>query len=181
MTPLNIEQVRKEFETLVDEPSALIKDGSGEYIFREIREKWQFYLTRAQQEHEWREGQTVAAWATEDGERVVSASTMNCARKDGGAMLSSMKTYNVPLYSTPPAPAVPDGWRELCAALVNLAEKKSRKSQGSPNHAHRIPGVWDDDNGELAGKQCAECAVYDRARAMLAAPSVPSQGNEGGE
>jgi hypothetical protein len=40
----------------------------------------------------------VLAWATEDG-RVVPASTMEGARRDGGAMLSSLKAYTIPLIA----------------------------------------------------------------------------------
>jgi hypothetical protein len=39
----------------------------------------------------------VAAWMTEDGQRVVPAHTMEGARRDGGAMLSSLKPYTVAL------------------------------------------------------------------------------------
>jgi hypothetical protein len=49
----------------------------------------------------------VMAWATEDGERVVPARTMEGAKRDGGAILTSMKPYVLPLYTRPqPAPAV---------------------------------------------------------------------------
>lgn len=66
------------------------------------------------------------------------------------------------------APSVPEGWREVMAGLVGIAEAKGKK-QGSPNHSHSRPGIWDDDNirNGLAGKPCAECALYDRARALL--------------
>ena len=48
----------------------------------------------------------VVAWMTEDGERCVTARTMAGARKDGGAMLSSLSAYVVPLtYAHPPAAA----------------------------------------------------------------------------
>jgi len=74
-------------------------------------------------------------------------------------------------------PAVPDATckqclqvdrelREVIAGLVAIAEKKGKR-QGSPNHCHQRPGIWDDDNGDLAGKPCSECAIYDRARALL--------------
>lgn len=43
---------------------------------------------------------------------------------------------------------------------------KRKKEQGSPNHGHEIPGIWDRDNGAKAGKPCAECALYDEARAI---------------
>lgn len=48
----------------------------------------------------------IAAWMTEDGERVVSASTMGRARQDGGATLSGLKPYSVPLVRAAAAPAV---------------------------------------------------------------------------
>lgn len=67
--------------------------------------------------------------------------------------------------------------RELLAGLVEIADQKMLRfygtvRQGSPNHRHSIPGVWDSDNGDLAGKPCAECAIYDKARAILSAPVV---------
>ena len=66
------------------------------------------------------------------------------------------------------APIVPEEWREVMAGLVGIAEAKGKK-QGSPNHSHSRPGIWDDDNirNGLAGKRCAECEMYDRARALL--------------
>lgn len=27
----------------------------------------------------------------------------------------------------------------------------------APGHGHSVPGIWDSDNGELAGKECAWC------------------------
>lgn len=75
----------------------------------------------------------------------------------------------IPLYArhVPAAPAVPDEWREVLSGLLAIAEKKGKK-QGSPNHSHLRPGIWDDDNGPvLSGKPCAECAMYDKARALL--------------
>lgn len=68
---------------------------------------------------------------------------------------------------------------------LNTVWSKSRynrsKKYGSPNHAHAIPGVWDSDNGALAGKPCAECAVYDRAREIVAAIQATAPGAGGGE
>lgn len=74
------------------------------------------------------------------------------------------------------APSVPEEWREVLSGLLAIAEKKGKK-QGSPNHGHLRPGIWDDDNGPvLSGKPCAECAMYDKARALL--QSTPQSGSE---
>lgn len=63
------------------------------------------------------------AWMHPDG-RVVSGETMNGARKDGGAILSGLKSHNIPLYTTPPsvdaliAEAVAKE-REACAQICD--------------------------------------------------------------
>jgi len=44
---------------------------------------------------------TPVAWLHEDG-RVIPACTMNAARRDGGAMLSSVSGYTTPLYASAP-------------------------------------------------------------------------------
>ena len=54
----------------------------------------------------------VAAWMTPEGDRVVSAKTMAGARNDGGAILSGLRSYSVPLVragAAQPA-AVPPGY-----------------------------------------------------------------------
>lgn len=50
------------------------------------------------------------AWMHEDG-RVVPAATMDAARRDGGAMLSSLRDYTVPLYADEPVrKLLTDAW-----------------------------------------------------------------------
>ena len=56
--------------------------------------------------------------------------------------------------------------RYLLVSLVAIADKEC--FYGSPNHAHEIPGIWDSDNGDNAGKPCSECAMYDYARKIVA-------------
>lgn len=68
-----------------------------------------------------------------------------------------------------PAAAKPDAELvELLRGLVDIVGRKKRGRPGSPNHSHTIPGIWDSDNGDLAGKPCAECALYDLAVARIA-------------
>ncbi len=43
------------------------------------------------------EAQEPVAWMTQEGDRVTTAKTMNAARRDGGAMLTSLRSYSVAL------------------------------------------------------------------------------------
>jgi hypothetical protein len=65
--------------------------------------------------------------------------------------------------------------KQLLIDLVALW-KLDGCNKGSPNHGHEIPGIWDSDNGVLAGKPCAECALYDEARRIVAMPNVKVRG-----
>jgi hypothetical protein len=42
-------------------------------------------------------------------------------------------------------------------------------------HGHRVPGIWDPDNGDLAGKACENCAKVFRLRKALAALTTEGQ------
>ncbi|WP_034639947.1 ead/Ea22-like family protein [Chitinilyticum aquatile] len=74
--------------------------------------------------------------------------------------------------------AVPEGYvpikRSTLQGLVDLWNLKGRGRSGSPQHGHTIPDIWDQGNPEgIAGKPCAECTMYDEARAALAAAPQP--------
>lgn len=61
------------------------------------------------------------------------------------------------------------------AELVNLMRRvvaehprRNHKNDGNgPGHGHRVPGVWDEDNGELAGKPCAWCSIWNAAKGIV--------------
>jgi hypothetical protein len=59
-------------------------------------------------------------------------------------------------------PAAEKAYKALCEESAAYDEPLSH----APGHAHAVPGVWDDDNGELAGKRCAWCATWAKAKAM---------------
>ncbi len=70
-------------------------------------------------------------------------------------------------------------WKSILEAVVR--EMQSRRVHGSPKekgnapgHAHEIPGIWDSDNGDLAGHPCAWCTTWNAAVTMLAAASPSS-------
>lgn len=72
--------------------------------------------------------------------------------------------------------AVPDDFRDVFAAVIRELENNrfGGHNGNAPGHAHDIPGVWDSDNGALAGQPCAWCALWNKAKAMLAdAPTPP--------
>lgn len=84
--------------------------------------------------------------------------------------------YAALLAAAPTPPAIPkepepgDFVMIRRATLEGLIGSDDYHTQGSPNHSHRKPGIWDSDNADKAGKPCAECALFDEARALLAAP-----------
>lgn len=50
----------------------------------------------------------------------------------------------------------------LEAVLCEIPHRKGGRGN-APGHAHSVPGIWDDDNGALAGKECAWCKVWNEA------------------
>lgn len=65
-------------------------------------------------------------------------------------------------------------WRDLLLAIVTERPKRSRNHHGdAPGHSHDIAGIWDSDNGALAGKACAWCKAWREAELYLAAKAGP--------
>jgi hypothetical protein len=61
--------------------------------------------------------------------------------------------------------------REVLALLYSEIPKcaHDERSGNAPGHGHSVPGIWDDDNIRgLAGKSCAWCAVWNKAKEMKA-------------
>lgn len=64
-------------------------------------------------------------------------------------------------------------WRPILEAVMREIPRAARYGEGNsgnaPGHGHRVPGIWDSDNRELAGKPCAWCLAWNTAKAMLEA------------
>lgn len=58
---------------------------------------------------------------------------------------------------------------EVFQLVIAEMEHRDRNDGNAPGHGHDIPGVWDSDNGDLAGKPCAWCAVWKKAKELCAA------------
>lgn len=57
---------------------------------------------------------------------------------------------------------------DLMRRVVAEHPRRSHKNDGNgPGHGHAIPGVWDEDNGELAGKTCAWCSIWNAAKGIV--------------
>ncbi|WP_218166341.1 hypothetical protein, partial [Pseudomonas sp. F1002] len=56
-------------------------------------------------------------------------------------------------------------WQEVVDAVKReTTERFTHASHGNaPGHCHSISGVWDGDNGALAGKECAWCKTWNAA------------------
>ena len=87
----------------------------------------------------------------------------DCAETDDGA---------VPLYEKQDIETLMQQRDELLDVfqlIISEMERRDRNDGNAPGHGHEIPGVWDRDNGELAGKPCAWCAVWKKAKELRGA------------
>ena len=59
----------------------------------------------------------------------------------------------------------------LLDALTRLVHELPRGDRGNaPGHSHKVPGIWDSDNGALSGSPCRLCDAYARAILLVGAP-----------
>ena len=65
-----------------------------------------------------------------------------------------------------------DKLRRLLNELLTQLGERERGDGNAPGHAHEVPGVWDSDNGKLAGKPCAWCALWAEAKATILTPNA---------
>jgi ribA/ribD-fused uncharacterized protein len=79
--------------------------------------------------------------------------------------------------AAPTAEPADENLREIMRAVFRELEagRDWREDGNAPGHAHDVPGIWDSDNGKLAGKPCAWCALWKRGRAALATPPAASR------
>jgi hypothetical protein len=56
--------------------------------------------------------------------------------------------------------------REILEAVRNELDR-DRRDGNAPGHGHSIPGIWDSDNGDRAGKPCAWCLTWKKFKAII--------------
>lgn len=72
-----------------------------------------------------------------------------------------------------------DAWRPVMEAVARELSRKWAPGAGNaPGHGHEIPGVWNSDNGALAGKECAWCAAWNTAVRMLDATGAINEADD---
>ena len=117
------------------------------------------------------------AWMHTDG-RVVTAATMSSARRDGGAMLSSLAGYTIPLYASPQlAPVALTGWAFPTEPQIDeyLADYEMRGEDEDGRDARHVPSdtdkavIKDAVMGLLAEVQPAPVAQQDESVAQCLA------------
>lgn len=69
------------------------------------------------------------------------------------------------------AKAESDNLRKILNELLEQIGDSDRGDGNAPGHCHEIPGVWDRDNGNKAGKQCAWCALWAETKRMDLRPN----------
>lgn len=86
----------------------------------------------------------------------------DCSETDEGA---------VPLYEQASIDELIKQRDDLLAVfsvVISEMEDRDRNDGNAPGHGHKIPGIWDSDNGSLSGKPCAWCAVWAKAKELIA-------------
>jgi hypothetical protein len=60
-------------------------------------------------------------------------------------------------------------WEPVITAVIREVPWQLRGSEkgNAPGHAHEIAGIWDSDNGALAGTECAWCKAWNTAKAAI--------------
>ncbi|RUR26810.1 hypothetical protein ELY33_17025 [Vreelandella andesensis] len=61
----------------------------------------------------------------------------------------------------------------VIAAVVSEIPHRDSRNGNAPGHSHSVPGVWDYDNGALAGKKCGWCAVWQEAEKIAESRGKP--------
>lgn len=74
-----------------------------------------------------------------------------------------------PLYAHPPSQPDAAALVELLVDVFSSPELRIDNRGNAPGHGHQIPGIWDSDNGDRAGTECAWCKKWNAARAALSA------------
>ncbi len=64
------------------------------------------------------------------------------------------------------APKLRDAAKEIERTRVEILEEDV--GGDAPGHSHDVRGIWDSDNGDLAGKPCEWCAAWTSLRDALA-------------
>ena len=78
------------------------------------------------------------------------------------------------LYTTPPQrKPLTDEDRAILEAVRR--EMDDSDDGNAPGHGHLIPGIWDEDNGDLAGKPCAWCLTWAKFTALIAAHGITGE------
>lgn len=61
-------------------------------------------------------------------------------------------------------------YRSLLETVLREIPHRKWERGNAPRHCHSVPGIWDEDNGALAGKECAWCKVWNEAVSAMGPP-----------
>lgn len=62
-----------------------------------------------------------------------------------------------------------EAWEPVLHAVLREMPRRGRNDGNAPGHAHEVPGIWDRDNGSLAGTECAWCKAWNTAKEAIRA------------
>ena len=92
-----------------------------------------------------------------------------------------IKELEAQLSATQPAAQGLDAERLrhlLCKMVDQLERRRKYRYGNAPGHCHNTPGIWDSDNGKLAGQKCGWCEVWQEALEVYAAAQAKEEGEK---
>lgn len=77
--------------------------------------------------------------------------------------------HKTPVYTAPQAQRTWVGMTDEDRAILEAVQREldDVADGNAPGHGHRIAGIWDEDNGDLAGKPCAWCLTWAKFTALI--------------
>lgn len=120
---------------------------------------------------------TAGKWCTDGGRQVMSAESdqlnsgfviVDCQGPDNLKNAAFVATANPAtilalLQHVRELTADANKFREIVCAVVREIPHRDTSRGNAPGHGHSIAGVWDEDNGALAGTECAWCKTWHSA------------------
>lgn len=82
-------------------------------------------------------------------------------------LVKNCDAVHLDIYTAPPQRKPLSDEDKAILEAVHRELDDQDYSGDAPGHSHRIPGIWDSDNGDKAGEPCAWCLTWKKFTALI--------------